>query len=131
MTFPQVEKPTTRPDARDGFAARLTGLGQILSAHEPSHACTCSGRRDPLALSLSYKWRMMDAFVLALGACEPGKWRACGSGQPVSVREVIEEAGCLVGRPLSVNLGPPKPESHTVAADSTRIRRNLFGCPHG
>lgn len=72
-----------------------------------------------------------DAFALALDACEPGRWRAynIGSGHPVSVREVIEEAGRLIGRPLPVDHGPSKPEPHTVAADSSRIRRELSWTP--
>jgi UDP-glucose 4-epimerase len=68
-----------------------------------------------------------DAFALALGACEPGRWRAynLGSGSAVAVREVIARAGCLVGRELPVDHRPARPEPHSVAADSGRIRSEL------
>jgi len=72
-----------------------------------------------------------DAFVLALEACESGVWRAynIGSGSPSSVRDVITEAGRILGRELPVDFGPAQSEPLIIAADSSRIRDELSWTP--
>jgi UDP-glucose 4-epimerase len=67
------------------------------------------------------------AYILALGACEPGHHRTynVGSGIGVSVRDVVHAVRRITGRSINVRWGPPKPEPHVLLADSSRIRADL------
>lgn len=68
-----------------------------------------------------------QAYRLALETAEPGSHRLynLGAGTGVSVREVVETVAARTGRPVPVEHRPPKPEPHTLIADSTRIRADL------
>jgi UDP-glucose 4-epimerase len=70
---------------------------------------------------------MATAFVLALQACEPGRWRAynVGSGHPSTVHEVITTAETVTGRPVTRRHTAAAYEPATLLADSTRIRSEL------
>ncbi|HEX8759259.1 MAG TPA: NAD-dependent epimerase/dehydratase family protein [Pseudonocardiaceae bacterium] len=70
---------------------------------------------------------MATAFVLALGACEPGRWRAynVGSGRPSTVHDVIATAETVTGRPISRRHTAVAYEPATLLADTTRIRSEL------
>ncbi|MGH4007512.1 MAG: GDP-mannose 4,6-dehydratase, partial [Pseudonocardiaceae bacterium] len=70
---------------------------------------------------------MATAFVLALHACVPGRWRAynVGSGRPSTVRDVIATAETVTGRPVTRRHTIAAHEPATLLADSTRIRSEL------
>lgn len=70
---------------------------------------------------------MATAFVLALGACEPGEWRAytVGSGRSSTVREVITTTETVTGRPVPRRHTAAADEPARLLADSTRIRSEL------
>jgi UDP-glucose 4-epimerase len=70
---------------------------------------------------------MATAFVLALRACEPGRWRAynVGSGHPSTVHEVITTAETVTGRPVTRRHTAAAHEPATLLADSTRIQSEL------
>jgi UDP-glucose 4-epimerase len=70
---------------------------------------------------------MATAFVLALHACEPGRWRAynVGSGRPSTVHDVIATAETVTGRPVPRRHTAAAYEPATLVADSTRIRSEL------
>jgi UDP-glucose 4-epimerase len=70
---------------------------------------------------------MATAFVLALGACEPGRWRAynVGSGRPSTVHDVIATAETVTGRPIPRRHTAVAYEPATLLADTTRIRSEL------
>ncbi|MGH3974384.1 MAG: NAD-dependent epimerase/dehydratase family protein, partial [Pseudonocardiaceae bacterium] len=70
---------------------------------------------------------MATAFILALRACEPGRWRAynVGSGHPNTVHEVIATAEVVTGRPIPRRHIAAAYEPVTLLADSTRIRSEL------
>ena len=67
------------------------------------------------------------AYVTALNVAEPTGHRVynVGSGVGVSVREVIEAAERITGRPVPVHLGPPASEPRELRADSSRIKSDL------
>lgn len=70
---------------------------------------------------------MANAFVLALEACAPGKWRAynVGSGRRSSVADVLAAAEQVTGRPVPAKHNPPASEPPVLLADSSRIRDEL------
>jgi UDP-glucose 4-epimerase len=70
---------------------------------------------------------MATAFALALGACEPGTWRAynVGSGHPSTVHDVIATTETVTGRPVLRRHTTAAHEPATLLADSTRIRSEL------
>jgi UDP-glucose 4-epimerase len=70
---------------------------------------------------------MATAFVLALHACEPGRWRAynVGSGRPSTVQDVIATAETVTRRPVPHRHAAAAHEPATLWADSTRIRSEL------
>jgi UDP-glucose 4-epimerase len=70
---------------------------------------------------------MATAFVLALHACQPGRWRAynVGSGRPSTVHDVIVTAETVTGRPVTRRHTAAADEPATLVADSTRIRSEL------
>jgi UDP-glucose 4-epimerase len=70
---------------------------------------------------------MATAFALALGACEPGTWRAynVGSGHPSTVHDVIATTETVTGRPVPRRHTTAAHEPATLLADSTRIRSEL------
>jgi len=70
---------------------------------------------------------MAAAFSLALGACEPGSWRAynVGSGRRTAVSDVIAAAESVTGHPVPLRRRRPANEPPEVLADSTRIRSEL------
>jgi UDP-glucose 4-epimerase len=67
------------------------------------------------------------AYVAALDVADPGGHRVynVGSGVGVSVREVIEAAERITGRPVPVRWGPPASEPRELRADSSRIKTDL------
>jgi len=71
------------------------------------------------------------AYVLALDAARPGRHAVynVGSGQGVTVAQVIDAARRITGRPIAVEHLPPKPEPRVMIADSARIRRELGWTP--
>jgi UDP-glucose 4-epimerase len=77
---------------------------------------------------------LADAHVLALGALADGAPSAsynlgCG-GDGFTVREVIDTARRVTGRPIAVTIGPRRPgDPPTLVAASTRIRRALGWTP--
>ena len=70
---------------------------------------------------------MADAFVRALDACEPGRWRAynVGGGRGSTIAEVIAATEAAAGRPLPVRHDPPAAEPRALLADASRIRAEL------
>jgi len=70
---------------------------------------------------------LAQAYAVALDVAEPTGHRIynVGSGVGVSVREVIEAAERITGRPVSVHLGPPANEPRELRADSSRIKADL------
>jgi UDP-glucose 4-epimerase len=74
---------------------------------------------------------MAEAFVLALGACTPGRWRAynVGSGRRTRVLDVLHAAEQVTGRPIPIRYRPPAPEPAVLLADHTRISHDLGWAP--
>lgn len=74
---------------------------------------------------------MAEAFVLALDACVPGRWRAynVGSGRRVEVRDVLREAERVTGHAVRARHRRPADEPATLLADSTRITDDLGWTP--
>lgn len=70
---------------------------------------------------------LAQAHVLALQALdERSRIYNLGNGHGFSVREVIETARRITGRPIPVSLGPRRPgDPPTLVASSERIRREL------
>ena len=68
-----------------------------------------------------------DAYRRALDAAEPAKHMIynVGSGNPVSVADVIDAVRRITGQPVPTEHRPPAPEAHILMADSTRIRADL------
>jgi UDP-glucose 4-epimerase len=77
---------------------------------------------------------LAEAHVLALGLLARGGGPAiynlgCG-GDGYTVREVVEVAGRVTGRPVPVEVGPRRPGDPAVlVAASDRIRRDLAWRP--
>jgi UDP-glucose 4-epimerase len=71
------------------------------------------------------------AYRLALEAAQPGKHRIynVGSGNGVTVMDVVDTVRRLSGRPVPVEHLPPKPEPRVLMADSSRIRTELGWSP--
>jgi UDP-glucose 4-epimerase len=67
------------------------------------------------------------AFALALDAVATGKHRVfnVGSGQGVTLTDVVETARTITGRPIPVEHRPAQAEPRVLMADSGRIRREL------
>jgi UDP-glucose 4-epimerase len=67
------------------------------------------------------------AYRLALEAAEPGKHRLwnVGSGNGVTVAQVVDTVRRVTGRPVPVEHQPPKDEPHVLMVDSSRIRTEL------
>lgn len=67
------------------------------------------------------------AVVAALAVATPGTHRAVpvGSGRPVAVREVLDAAGRVTGRPVPVRHRAPAPEARAVTVDPARARDEL------
>ncbi|MCE0763361.1 NAD-dependent epimerase/dehydratase family protein [Pseudonocardia kujensis] len=70
---------------------------------------------------------MVDAFVRALDACEPGTWKAynVGSGNRSTIADVIAAVEEVIGRPLPVRHNPPADEPKVLLADPSRIEKDL------
>jgi len=71
------------------------------------------------------------AYAAALDAADSGGHRIynVGSGVGVSVRDVIETAERITGRPVPVSWGPPASEPRELRADISRIRSELAWQP--
>jgi UDP-glucose 4-epimerase len=67
------------------------------------------------------------AIELALKAAVPGRHRIynVGSGQGVSLADLVEAARRITGRPIPAEHGPAQPEARVLMADSRRIRHEL------
>lgn len=70
---------------------------------------------------------MAGAFAQALDTCTPGEWRAynIGSGRRTTVRDVIETAAEVTGRPVPVRHAPPAPEPPVLVANASRAMTEL------
>ena len=70
---------------------------------------------------------LAGAFVLAVGAAEPGRHLVlnAGSGAGVSVRDVIGAVEAVSGRPVVVEHRPPADEPRALVTDGTRARAEL------
>lgn len=72
------------------------------------------------------------AHVLALNAIQPGEWRAynLGNGSGYSVRQVVETARQVTGRPIPEREAPRRPgDPAFLVAGSEKIRRELGWVP--
>jgi UDP-glucose 4-epimerase len=75
---------------------------------------------------------LVDAHLLALEAAEPGTAKVfnLGSGSGFSVREVVEVAAQVTGRPIPAAEGPRRPgDPARLVASSARIREELGWAP--
>jgi UDP-glucose 4-epimerase len=72
-----------------------------------------------------------EAFRLALDAAAPGGHETLnvGTGEGVTMRDVVRVAEKVTERPVPVRHGPPAREAHTLVADATRIREALGWSP--
>lgn len=72
-----------------------------------------------------------DAYRRALGSAQTGKHLIynVGSGEPVSVTDVVDTVRRITDRPVPVEHQPPAPEARVLMADSTRIRHDLGWMP--
>ena len=71
----------------------------------------------------------VEAFLLALGACQPGNYEVYNVGGVASVTEVLEMVARVSGRPVPVRHAPPAVEPPVLIADTRRIRENLGWTP--
>ncbi|HUS45111.1 MAG TPA: UDP-glucose 4-epimerase GalE [Phycisphaerae bacterium] len=94
---------------------------QIFGTEYPTRDGTCV--RDYI-----HVYDLAQAHVLAMDAIEPGKgtWYNLGNGNGYSVREVIEVARKVTGRPIPVEEGPPRPgDPPELVASSDKIIHDL------
>lgn len=73
------------------------------------------------------------AFVRAVEATRPADTSVynVGTGQGVTLMEVLNTVAAVTGSPIHIDHGPPRPEPRIVVADSTRIRAELgWTAPH-
>ena len=94
---------------------------QIFGTDYPTRDGTCV--RDYI-----HVYDLAQAHILAMNAIESGKgtWYNLGNGSGYSVREVIEVARKVTGRPIPVEEGPPRPgDPPELVASSERIIREL------
>ena len=70
---------------------------------------------------------MAEAFVLALDACTPGRWRAynIGGGRRTSIQDVVSATEAVTGRPVPVRHAPAANEPAVLVADATRAQTEL------
>ncbi|OLF16326.1 NAD-dependent epimerase/dehydratase family protein [Actinophytocola xanthii] len=70
---------------------------------------------------------LADAFVRALDACVPGRWRAytVGSGRRTTIRDVLAVAEEVTAGPVPVRFAPAADEPPVLVADPTRARTEL------
>ena len=70
---------------------------------------------------------MAEAFVLALGGCTPGQWRAynVGGGRRTRVLDVVRSVEQVTAGRVAVRHNPPAHEPPVLLADSTRITQEL------
>jgi len=70
---------------------------------------------------------LADAFLLALQHARPQEHTVLnvGSGEGVSLRQVIDEVERLAGHPMLIRRRPAQNEPQALVADSTRIRKDL------
>lgn len=70
---------------------------------------------------------MAGAFVHALDACEPGRWRAynIGGGLRSSVDDVVRTVASVTGGKVAVRRGPAAAEPRVLVADHSRATREL------
>jgi len=68
-----------------------------------------------------------DAYLLALGAAQPGAHRIynLGSGRGVTVNDVVRTVEAVTGRPLEVTHRPRADEPAALIADTRRIHAEL------
>lgn len=67
-----------------------------------------------------------EAFVLALAAATPGRFRAYNIGAtPATVAQIIEAARKTTGRAIPVRHLPAQPEAPELTADTRRVRAEL------
>lgn len=74
---------------------------------------------------------LADAYVLALHAARPGQHDVfnIGSGQGVTLRQVLDAVQEITGRTLPIQRHPPQDEPTVLVADSTRARERLGWSP--
>ena len=76
---------------------------------------------------------LADAHLLALDALRGGAESTAynlGNGAPVSVRDVVQSVGRVLGRPVPVTMAPRRPGDPAILfASSERIKRDLGWAP--
>jgi UDP-glucose-4-epimerase GalE len=94
---------------------------QIFGTDYPTRDGTCV--RDYI-----HVYDLAQAHILAMDSIEPsrGTWYNLGNGSGYSVREVIEVARKVTGRPIPVEEGPPRPgDPPELVASRDKIMRDL------
>ncbi len=75
---------------------------------------------------------LADAHLKALAAIRPGvaAFYNCGTGRGASVRQIIDAAARVTGKPIPIEQCPRRPgDVPVLCADSTRIQRELNWTP--
>jgi len=75
---------------------------------------------------------LADAHLKALAAIRPGvaAFYNCGTGHGVSVRQIVDAASRVTGRPIPIEICPRRPgDVPILCADSARIQRELDWSP--
>ncbi|MBB5751863.1 UDP-glucose 4-epimerase GalE [Prosthecomicrobium pneumaticum] len=75
---------------------------------------------------------LADAHVAALGAIEPGLFKAfnLGNGDGISVRQIIDRVEAVTGRPVPWRASPRRPgDPPSLVADASAARRELGWIP--
>lgn len=101
----------------------------------PKTLAVAAGRADALTVNgdgtavrdFVHVRDMADAFVRALDACHPGRWRAynIGGGTGASVADVIASAERVSSASVTTRRREPAPEPTRLLADSTRAQTEL------
>ena len=111
------------------------GADRDLTRIIPKTLAVASGRADRLQINgdgsavreYTHVLDVAAAISLALNAAAPSTHRVynVGSGQGVSLAELLAQARQVTGRPIPADHRPATPEPRILMADSSRIRREL------
>jgi UDP-glucose 4-epimerase len=115
--------------------AGLDGTDRDLTRIIPKTFAVAAGHADRLEINgdgsaireYTHVLDVAEAVVLALDAAVVGTHRVynVGSGQGVSLAQILSTARTITGRPVPAVHRPQKPEAQILTADSSRIRREL------
>lgn len=96
----------------------------VAAGHEPT--VTVNGDGSAVR-EFTHVLDVAEAFRLALVSTTVGNYRMfnVGSGEAISVRDLVHAVMSRTGRSVAVEHRPPRPEPHTLIADSARIRTEL------